>query len=326
MSDANSQDGGRQGWLLLIHQIPPKPDYLRVKIWRRLQGLGAVAIKNSVYVLPESEATREDFHWVQREIVESGGEATICEAQFVDGLDDDGVRALFQTARNVDYDAIAAEAADLLAEIDRPTRGETANHDFESRARRLRRRLNQVAALDFFQASSRPSAEAALAAAESRLSAMSPQAAAAKAGTATYRARTWVTRPGVGIDRIASAWLIRRFIDPNARFRFAAERAKAVAGEIRFDTYDGEFTHEGDRCTFEVLIRRFALDDPALTQIAEIIHDLDLKDGKFGRDEAAGISRLVAGIVAAEPDDERRIAAGGAILESLYRSFRPDSA
>jgi hypothetical protein len=146
-------------------------------------------------------------------------------------------------------------------------------------------------------------------------------------GTATtdsaLKGRVWVTRQGVQIDRIASAWLIRRFIDPAARFKFVPGRAYSPrAGEVRFDMFEGEYTHEGDRCTFEVLLARAGLDDPALGAIGEIIHDIDLKDGKYGREETAGIRNVMAGIASSQRDDEQRLARGAAMLDDLYEYFR----
>ena len=135
--------------------------------------------------------------------------------------------------------------------------------------------------------------------------------------------KIWVTREHVQIDRIASAWLVRRFIDPAARFKFVPGRSYTPRqGEVRFDMFEGEYTHEGDRCTFEVLVARGGLEDPALTAIGEIIHDIDLKDGKYGREETAGIRTVMAGIAAAHRDDDQRLARGGAVLDDLYESFK----
>jgi hypothetical protein len=137
------------------------------------------------------------------------------------------------------------------------------------------------------------------------------------------RGRTWVTRTGVHVDRIASAWLIRRFIDPEARFRFVSGQSHPAAeGELRFDMFEGDFTHEGEQCTFEVLRRRFGLDDQALAPIAEIVHDIDLKEARFERPETAGVDHLIAGIAMRHKDDEARIADGGAVFEALYEFFR----
>jgi len=140
---------------------------------------------------------------------------------------------------------------------------------------------------------------------------------------ADLRGRTWVTRKGVHVDRIASAWLIRRFIDPQASFKFVPAKGYVPdAGELRFDMFEAEFTHEGDRCTFEVLLSRTDVQDPALNAIGEIVHDIDLKDEKFGREEAAGIRTLIAGICVPDREDEERIARGGAVFDDLYESFR----
>jgi hypothetical protein len=311
-------------WLLLIHQLPPQPAYLRVKIWRRLQAMGAVAVKGAVYVLPHDEQTQEDFRWLVREIIGSGGEASLCEACFVDGLSDQQVRALFDAARDADYETVRNEAGaladDLAAQPER--QAESAKQ-----IARLRRQLTQVAGIDFFGASGRAAAEAAVAALEARLAEPEPDIGAENMssgeGLRGLHGRTWVTREGVHVDRIASAWLIRRFIDPAARFEFAPSTGgERRPGEIRFDMYEAEFTHEGDKCTFEVLLERALLDDPALHAIGEAVHDIDLKDGKFGREETPGIAGLIGGIVLAHQDDEQRVERGAAMLDDLYRYFR----
>jgi hypothetical protein len=311
-------------WLLLIHQLPPQPAYLRVKIWRRLQAMGAVAVKGAVYALPHDEQTQEDFRWLVREIIGSGGEASLCEACFVDGLSDQQVRALFDAARDADYETVRNEAGaladDLAAQPER--QAESAKQ-----IARLRRQLTQVAGIDFFGASGRAAAEAAVAALEARLAEPEPDIGtenmSSGEGLRGLHGRTWVTREGVHVDRIASAWLIRRFIDPAARFKFAPSTGGARRpDEIRFDMYEAEFTHEGDKCTFEVLLERALLDDPALHAIGEAVHDIDLKDGKFGREETPGIAGLIGGIVLAHQDDEQRVERGAAMLDDLYRYFR----
>ena len=150
-----------------------------------------------------------------------------------------------------------------------------------------------------------------------------PTVTPTSAGVDALRGKVWVTREAVQIDRIASAWLIRRFIDPAARFKFVPGRAYLPrTGEVRFDMFEGEYTHEGDRCSLEVLLARSGLSDPALQAIAEIVHDIDLKDGKFGREECPGIKSLIAGVAMAHPDDEARIANGSAIFDNLYAYFR----
>jgi len=307
-------------WLLLIHQIPPRPAYLRVKVGRRLQALGAVPIKNSVYALPRGEQAMEDFQWVRREIVSGRGEATVCEALFVEGHTDADVLALFTKARRADYAALAGEARALARTLGRVGGGAAGAEAARASLARLHKRVAEVVAIDFFGAAGREVVEGLLSGIESP-----PVPASKPKPTATrmYRGRTWVTRRGVKVDRIASAWLIRRFIDPRARFKFVAgQDYRPRAGEVRFDMFQAEFTHEGDLCTFEVLVRRFGLEDPALASIAEIVHDVDLKDARFGRSEAAGVDRLIAGIALCHPADPARLAHGGATFDALYESFR----
>jgi hypothetical protein len=309
-------------WLVLIHQIPPDPSYLRVKAGRRLQALGAVPVKNSVYVLPRSEQALEDFQWVRREIVSGGGDATVCEARFVEGLSDDSVESLFNTARDGDYGALAREARALQARAARPRKRGAAASGVEPALGRLRKRLAEVVAVDFFGAGGRNAVEGLLAAIESTLRPEADRPEPAALRPADVRGRTWVTRAGVHVDRMASAWLIRRFIDPEARFRFVKADEPPKAGELRFDMYEADFTHEGDQCTFEVLLRRFGLGDRALARVGEIVHDVDLKDGKFGHPEVPGVDHVVAGLAMRHKDDEARVREGAVVFDSLYELFR----
>jgi hypothetical protein len=313
-------------WLLLIHQLPAKPAYLRVKIWRRLQALGAVAVKNAVHALPMNEETQEDFEWLLREIQKGGGEAFVCEARLIDGISDEEVRTLFDRARDADYAEVVKDARALAKSLRPKAKSETI---VERRARvaRLRKRLSEIVAVDFFGAIGRETAEALIGSLEARLNEDETVTDKAMVDPAsafgTLRNRTWVTRQGVYVDRIASAWLIRRFIDPEARFKFVSGKGyRPHEGELRFDMFEAEFTHEGDKCTFEVLLERGALKDPALRAIAEIIHDIDLKDSKFGRTEVAGIRTLIEGISVATKDDSERIARGSEVFNALYEYFR----
>ena len=311
-------------WLLLLHQIPPKPDYVRVKIWRRLQALGAIAVKNSAYLLPWGDQAREDLQWVQKEVEQSGGEASICEARFVDGLRDEEIEGLFNAERDNEY---ATLAHDIQTVIDGLPEGQLDDDQLKAartQLRRLKKRLDQIAGLDYFRASGRDGVEGLLSTLDGRLQLLplATDAVPCVLATADYRGRTWITRRGIHVDRMASAWLIRRFIDPQARFWFVSDRIYAPSkDEVRFDMFQGEFTHEGDACTFEVLINRFGIEERALTPIAEIVHDIDLKDGKFKREEAAGVAATVAGIGMGTQDDEERLAQATVLFESLFRFF-----
>ena len=238
-------------WLLLIHQLPPKPDYLRVKTRRRLFRLGAIQIKSTVYLLRNGSESLEDFIWLAREIHASGGSAMVCEARFVEGVSDEEIEAMLEAEVRDDGDPAAGTEADRVEP-----------------------------------------------------------------------GRTWVTREGVHVDRMASAWLIRRFIDPSAKFKFV--RAKSYVPkprELRFDMFEAEYTHEGDRCTFQTLLARFGLVDMALEAIAEIVHDIDCKDERFGRPETQGVARLVRGIAEGSPADAERIERGQRLFDDLYAAF-----
>ncbi len=319
-----------QPWLLLIHQLPAKPAYFRVKVWRRLQAVGAVAVKNSVYALPGGEQAQEDFQWIAAEIAEGGGEAMVCEARLVHGLTDQQVRALFDQVRNADYEGLMTDIR-TLAEVltDQALGDPERRREARGQIKRLRRPFEQIVAIDFFGADGREPVEGLLAELEERTREPAPAVVpdAPPPADAAPRGRTWVTRQGVHVDRIASAWLIRRFIDPEARFKFVPAKGYGPeAGELRFDMFEAEFTHEGDRCTFEVLLDRFGPADatlrPALTALAEIVHDIDLKESKFGREETAGFAHLVAGIAYAHRDDEERLRRGAAVLDDLLEYFR----
>ena len=256
MRDANvtrpdGQAGGRR-WLLLITQLPPKPDYLRVKVRRRLRRLGAVPVKHTVYVLPHSDESLEDFQWLRQEIEAAGGSAIIADAAWVEGISDEELDAMFATERGEDADS-----------------GQHAPTD------------------------------------------------------TVEPGRTWVTRESVHVDRMASAWLIRRFIDSEARFKFVPARGyKPKPRDLRFDMVDAEYTHVGEDCTFQTLVSRFGLRDRALTAIGEVVHDIDCKDERFGRAETAGIAGVIRGVASAHPDDEARLARGAAIFDDLYAYFR----
>jgi hypothetical protein len=241
-------------WLLFIHQLPPKPDYLRVKVRRRLRGIGAVAVKHTVYLLPNTGEALEDFHWLREEIESEGGSAMIVEAEFIEGLSDEEVEAMLESQLGDPRDPDSEPGVGA----DRVTPGQT-----------------------------------------------------------------WVTREDVYVDRIASAWLIRRFIDPAANFKFVPARGyKRRPSELRFDMFESEYTHVGASCTFQTLARKFAVKDGAVTAIGEIVHDIDCKDESFGRPETAGVARLIRGIADAHQDDSARIERGSALLDDLYASFR----
>ncbi|HVG22766.1 MAG TPA: chromate resistance protein ChrB domain-containing protein [Thermoanaerobaculia bacterium] len=296
-------------WLLLVHQLPPKPDYLRVKVGRRLQRIGALPVKSTVYILPSTPSTREDLEWTLREIRESGGEGQLFEATAVAGVTDGELQQRFHAAREAAYAPLVKRARALA----RRTR---KRGDFAGALEKLRQEVESVRAVDFFDAPAGQTVTALLDQMQRDVFGTGDVAAH------DYRGRTWVTRTGVQIDRIASAWLIRRFIDAAATFRFAASKGELADDEVGFDMFDAEFTHEGELCTFEVLLQRFRLGDRALRAIGEVVHDIDLKEARYGRPEAAGTAAILHGIALAHRDDAERLRLGGEILEGLYAVYR----
>ena len=290
-------------WLVLIHQLPPKPDYLRVKVRRKLQRIGAVALKNSVYVLPVLDETLEDFQWLRREITTDGGEAMLLNADFLEGVPNGVLEEMAREERNREYRDLM-ETASSLAQAS------------EADLVRLRRQLADIVKRDHFGASGRDAAEFAIRAlGESEAKPVTPT-------QIPEQGAIWVTRAGIKVDRMASAWLIRRWIDRDAAFRFVTgDHPVTGPNEIRFDMFDGGFTHIGDRCTFEVLIHHFGLSEVALTVIAEVVHDIDVKDAKFARPETEGVAALIDGIVTTVPSDVDRLEAGAQLFERLYAAF-----
>ena len=330
MKNTENPDGS---WLLCIHNIPPKPPYLRAKAARRLSALGAVALKNAVYVLPDGDRQRDGLLWLSREIEEGGGRAFACLAAFdvaIGGMDDGRIKALFIEARDAQYRDLAAEAQAVFEALGDPQEADEARRaETAAWMAQLRSRFDAIGAVDFFGAPGREIVEGILAGAEKWLRLAAAGADQSPGADTTlrpeaYRGRTWVTRPGVHVDRIASAWLVRRFIDPDAVFRFDA---KSVApGDVRFDMAEAEFTHEGAECTFEVMIRRFGLqDDLALKPLGAIIHDIDLDERHPTRPESPGIAALLAGIVLRTDHDEERLDQGFQILDGLLEFFRRGS-
>jgi hypothetical protein len=308
-------------WLLLAHQLPTRPSKARVKTWRRLQQIGAVPTRNSVYVLPNTDHAREDFEWIRSEIVSLGGEATVFAAEAFNAGDDDLVAA-FHRARDTDYQALKRDADRILSLSRTKRRRPTGNRDDLGRAiRRLRERFSEIERIDFFHASAGHDAATAVNALE-RLAAAPEQPAVADGVALTssaFQNRRWVTRPRPGVDRMASAWLIRRFIDPKATFAFVEQPAD---GDVPFDMYTGEFSHQGAACTFETLVRRFNVVDPGAARIGQIVHDLDMKERKYAPPEAPAVERMVDGLQDLHEDDHTLLQHGVGMFEALARSFR----
>jgi hypothetical protein len=284
---------------------------------QRLAAVGAIAVKNAVYLLPHSPEALEDLQWIGQEIVAGGGDAHLIEGDFVDGVANESAVAQFREAREGEYTALAADAHAAT----KAARSAAAVPELAAAHARLTRRLEEIRRIDFFAAEGRAAAEEALAAIESRLKKDKKEEARMLNAHPELHGKTWVTRPGVKIDRMASAWFIRRFIDPKARFRFTDPAAARHEGEVRFDMVGGDFTHEEDRCTFETLVRRVGLPDKGVKAIAEIVHDLDLKDAKYARPEAPGVRILLEGLMGRHAGDDERIERALGVFDDLHEAL-----
>ena len=333
-----AKSDSKQEWLLLVHQLPPKPTSLRVRIWRKLQKLGAVSLKNSVYVLPFGDKTSEDFQWIKQEVESAGGEATVLRAGSVEGATDDELVALFRAQRAEEYARVTAELDGLAGAIRGQRKGGHLSpgrlNSHEAELSRLHQELERVIAVDFFLADGRAAALAALERCREALHMPQDGGARVRKGRASkgggldpahYQGRRWVTRKHPHIDRLATAWLIRRFIDKRPRFVFVEEGAR-VEGGVHFDMADAEFSHRGEDCTFETVLKEFGLTgDLALRGLAEIVHDIDLKDNKFNRLEAAGLNAVVRGLGELLKDDRKLVRQSGAVFDGLYALLGRDA-
>jgi hypothetical protein len=310
-------------WIMLMPNLPGSTTTKRVRLWRRLQSVGAVAVRPAVYVLPARDECMETFQWIAREINEMGGQVSLCEGQFVDGVTDNDIERKFIEARNADYAALGKEARELAKAV-KAKRSAAGLEAFETQCAKLKQRFEEIMSMDFCHASGREGAEGLVGGIERSLAEKRGQRKTPPRLERSPKPRgaTWVTRTGVHVDRIACAWLIRRFIDPDAKLKFVSAKGYVPEkGELRFDMYDAEFTHVGDRCSFEVLLERMGIEDPALVAIAEIVHDIDLRDEKFGREETAGVRSQITGLCTKHRDDLERIAAATGVFEALYAFF-----
>lgn len=314
-------------WLLLIQQLPTRPSSARIKTWRRLQQIGSVVLKNSVYVLPLSAQAREDFEWLAAEIRAANGQASVLAAEALTSEQETDICEAFRQARSADYEALRRQARELARKLPARVVG-AGRQNLERSLRALRDELARVQAIDFCGAPARTAAEEAVAALAARLTSgaarPSPDGRSLPAlGRASYQRRVWVTRPRPGVDRMASAWLIRRFIDPEARFRFAEADVNTLPKRhVPFDMYGAELGHQGDRCTFETLCDRFGLDDGAVRYIGTIVHALDLKDRRHDAPpESPVVASVIQGLQATYPDDQELLEHGIGLFAGLYESL-----
>jgi hypothetical protein len=297
-------------WFMLTFTLPAKRASQRVEVWRKLQRYGAIPLGNSGYLLPNNPCNRERFEWLAQMIRKHAGEASVVRVQSIDNLSTPQLVGRFAEARARDYEELIREVEKFstVARHRRPA----------GRISRLRERFREIVEIDFFGTPLQKRAEELLARADA-----SPAVAekSAKTNPKDYVERVWVTRPRPGIDRSASAWLIRHFIDNRARFTFAQE-GDVPADAVPFDMFQGGFGHRGEDCTFETLRKEFRVRDARVAAIGEMVHDADLNDGKFGRKEAFGVGEVLNGWARKGTPDKELLERGMEMIEGLYHSAK----
>jgi hypothetical protein len=308
-------------WLTLLTTLPPTPTRHRVGVWRKLQRMGAVRLRGSAWILPETPETTERFQWLVQEIQSFRGEATLLHVERIGNMTSEEVTAMFHKARSAEYQAVVQGCRAILSQIDRQKAGQPAALvRLRGELDGLKRELDRVQAIDYLASPAGQRARALWETTAKRLRVVetSPRAPGPRRrGALPPRGTTWVTRPRPHIDRIASAWLIRRFCDPDAKFAFA-DAADAARKGVPFDVLGAEFGHQGEDCTFETIVKRFGVKDGRVKLIGEIVHEADLHDGKFTRDESTGVDLAIRGLAASTPDDHDLLERGMAIFDGLY--------
>jgi hypothetical protein len=296
-------------WLLLTFTLPSSRASQRVEVWRKLQRCGSIALGNSGYLLPASSANQEKFEWLATSIRKYAGEASVVKVHSIDNLSTPQLVARFAESRGREYQELIRELQKLAAKSPHRHPSATLN--------RLRARFREIVEIDFFGSPLQKRLEELLerAAQQPRV-----RSEALKVRRKEYTGRVWVTRPRPGIDRSASAWLIRRFVDRRARFAFAPE-GKCPPGAVPYDMFQGGFGHRGEDCTFETLHKSFRIRDRCVATIGEIIHDADLFDAKFGRKEGFGIDAILNGWAKQGLSDKKLLQRGIALIEALYASL-----
>jgi hypothetical protein len=318
-----------QEWLLIFYSVPAHPVNARMKIWRKLAKAGAVQLKGAVYVLPARDEHQELFQWIIGEVKALGGDGAFVRTPRVETIPEPEVRALFTTQRDKEY----RELGNILDGLERKVQSSRKSAVAGTREAvagplaAAKKAYDDIRGRDFFSSPLGRETGKRIRSLDTALAGLQEPDTAKPSSLArkdpkAYRRKVWVTRKRPFIDRMAAAWFIRRFVDPEAKFRFIDEKDLIMlpSGEVAFDMQGGEFTHHGDLCTFEVLVRSFGIKDKAVRKIAEIVHDLDLKDDKYGNASGSGIEEVLSGIRKTVKDDADMLEKGIAVFEMMYQS------
>jgi len=319
-----------QGWLLFFYSVPSKPVSNRMKIWRKLSKAGTVQLKGAVYILPMNEEHYEFFQWLVSEVSSMGGEAAFTRVEAIDSIKDGEIKALFVERQEGEYRAISKSLDDLETRVNSFRKGSKsqAGQTLSEQIAKVEKNFGDALKTDFFSSKTGVALRSRLDSLRAVINGLTGSVAKSKTALVSskkiedYQGRIWVSRKRPFVDRMASAWLIGRFIDKSASFEFIDEKDMGAVrkGSVVFDMRGGEFTHINDLCTFEVLIKSFALKDKLLKKIAEIVHDLDVKDGKYGATEAKGLEDILTGIRKTAKDDRDALEKGMQVFEMLYVS------
>jgi hypothetical protein len=305
-------------WIVYSYSLPSRANTSRVTLWRRLRRLGAISMTGSVYILPAHDDCVESFQWLAQEIQQAGGEALVMRVPQFEGLDDGQLIALFNQGRQEEYEEIAAQSADLERQIAAEEGGD-GSVDFQSALHKLKKQQAEVARVDYFQCPQGTAVSAQLNRISRKLTpkdTTTPQITSAV--MAQYQDKEWVTRPRPHVDRLACAWLIRRYLNADAVIRYGAA---TEPGGVGFDMDGAEFSHQGNLCTFEVMIRSFSLDEAALYLLAEIVHEIDLRDGRYQRPETTGVDATLRGWLLADMPDSELEMHGLALFDGLFAAL-----
>ena len=294
-------------WLLLLVRLPATHKAERVAIWRKLKKTGAIQIQTSTYILPDEPSCYETFQWLTQQIRDAGGDATLVRARQIEGLSNEKLIGTFNAARAKEYGALR-QLVGSIAERRSPKSNSAGSFD------RVRKQFRDIRQTDFFKCPRAQDVETLLRKMDTR---RTGEADFTKIKARDYRNKSWITRPRPEIDRVGSAWLIRKFIDPRAKFIFA-KTIPASRRVVSFDMLDADFTHRGGDCTFETLIRSFGIRDNAVHKIGEMVHDADLDDEKYKRLECIGIDRVLKGWAREGLSDQEILRRGWQCFDALY--------
>lgn len=326
---SNKDNRTHKGWLLFFYSVPSKPVNARMKIWRRLAKAGAVQLKSAVYILPYNEEHYELCQWLVSEVISMKGDGSFVSVKKIETMKDDDIIAVFNNQREQDYRIIEKS----LDEIERKTSsvrkgaGMQGGKSLADQLNKHLREFEEIRKTDFFKSKKGIALKKKFDVLLKEIKGLTvsnfrqaPEVSPRH--IEDYQIKTWATRKKPFVDRMASAWLIKRFVDKKAAFAFIDEKDIETLGKdtVAFDVRGGEFTHAGDMCTFETLVRTFAIKDKAAKKIAELVHELDMKDSKYNVPEAKGIEDILSGIRKTAKSDTEILEKGMDVFEMLYAS------